>query len=220
MTADSYPILYAFRRCPYVMRTRIVLSYSNISYILRGIELKNKPSSMLEITEKATVPVMQFPDGNVLDNSLDIIYYALEKNDPEHWFDLPTEEKDKIRNLIALYDTEFVYLLNRYKYFEKHPEKTQEEYRENIETDFLVEMNSLLESQSYIMSDNISLADIAIFPLMRQFAFADKEWFFNSEYGNIIRWIESFLEHSIFKQIMEKHPIWQEGESGILINGG
>ncbi len=217
MTTASYPILYGFRRCPYVIRTRMTLAYSGISYILREIELKNRPKAMLDITSKGTVPVIQFPDGRVIDNSIGIVYYALGVNDPDGWNDFQPQEQEKARQLIIRYDTEFVPLLNKYKYFERHPEQTQEAYRENIETVFLTDMNTVLGTQGYLMSDRISVADVAIFPLMRQFAHADKEWFFASSYTHIIRWLESFLENPVFIQVMKKHPVWQEGEEGILI---
>lgn len=218
MAISSIPTLYGFRRCPYVIRTKVTLAYSGISYRLREIKLSNKPQAMLDISSKGAVPVMQLAGGQVIDESMDIIYYALGTNDPDGWNDLSSVEQERAQQLIIRNDTEFVPLLNKYKYFEQHPEQKQEFYREQIEAQFFADMDALLGTQGYLVSDKISIADVAIFPLVRQFAYADKDWFFTSQYTHIIRWLESFLESPIFKRVMEKHPVWQEGEEGILID--
>lgn len=198
------PILYSFRRCPYAIRARYALSYKEIKYYLREVDLKQKPQSMLDISPKGTVPVLQLADGSVIDESLDIISYAWEGN---------------VRSsLIERNDNEFAPLLRKYKYHERYPEKSQHHYRSKIEADFLKDMNILLASQSYINGEKLYPDDIAIFPFIRQFALVDKLWFDNSEYNNIRKWLYGFLENTIFDFIMQKHSCWQEGDNELLFD--
>ena len=138
MSDLSLPILYSFRRCPYAMRARMALHYSNINCILREVDLKNKPSAMLEISPKGTVPVLQLPDGRLIEESLEIIYYSLDQNDPEGLNNLSSETTLKARHLIEKNDMEFVGILRKYKYFERYPENTQVSYRNQAEELFLI----------------------------------------------------------------------------------
>ena len=213
---EQLPILYSFRRCPYAMRARLALHYSNVKCILREVALRNKPASLLEISPKGTVPVLQLIDGTIIDESLDIIYYALRQNDPDNINQISQDKKEEASRLIHRNDTEFAQLLNAYKYFERHPGKTQNEYRAQIEEEFLENYEQMLEGKDYLLKSK-SAADIAIPPFIRQFAHVDRDWFFHSKYKNLIRYLNAFLQNKDFEEvIMAKHNPWTLGDEIVL----
>ena len=208
------PILYSFRRCPYAMRARLALSYAlDVNALeLREVILKNKPQALLDISPKATVPVLQLVDGTVIDESLDIMKWALSLNDPDDW--LNTDNESEISELITQNDGEFKWALDHYKYSDRH-EESEEYYRALGET-FLNKLNERLQNNSFLIGENISFADLAIFPFIRQFAHVDKNWFFTSEYKALINWTNYWLESDLFKNIMKKNPGWKEADEPLL----
>jgi glutathione S-transferase len=175
--SQELPILYSLRRCPYAMRARIALHYSEINCELREVSLKNKTDALINISLKATVPVMHLSDGTIIDESLDIIYYAISQNDPEGISDVSKNLQEQIDKLIASNDSEFASLLRKYRYFKKYPEESKESYRKKIEVNFLIKYEKMLEGNNFLFGNN-SIADIAILPFICQFAFVDEEWFF------------------------------------------
>nr|WP_062268227.1 glutathione S-transferase [Endozoicomonas arenosclerae] len=203
------PILYSFRRCPYAMRARLALTYSGSELEHREILLKNKPQAMLEASPKGTVPVLVLPEGKVIDESLDIMLWALAVNDPQNWLPESSEDKSAIMALIKKNDFEFKSQLDRYKYADRHPEHPMEYYRSQGEL-FLEQLDSLLSNQDYLMGDKLTLADMAIAPFIRQFAHVDRDWFYSTRYENLQQWLKAFLESKLFIQIMIKHPVWLE----------
>ena len=208
MTINSKPILYSFRRCPYAMRARMLLHYSQIEYDIREVDLKNKPSSLITLSSKATVPVLLLPNNKVIDESLDIMRFAAAQHDPENICsaDVSTE----IQRLISNNDDSFVKLLRRYKYPDRYAGTNQIEIRKEVCDSFLSQYNKMLENSSYLLGKK-TLADYALIPFVRQFAFVDKDWFFNSSYSNVISWLNSFLDNPEFEQvIMRKNPVWQD----------
>ena len=208
--SQALPILYSFRRCPYAMRARMALHYSEINCELREVSLKNKPDALINISPKATVPVMHLTDGTIIDESLDIIHYAISQNDPEGISNVSKNLQEQIDELIAINDSEFASLLRKYKYFEKHPEESQESYRKKIEANFLTKYKMMLDGNKFLFGKK-SIADIAILPFIRQFAFVDEEWFFNSSYKNLINWLNMALESDVFENIiLAKHNPWKE----------
>ena len=202
--------LYSFRRFPYAMRARLALHYSKIQCNIREVDLKNKPASLIAISPKGTVPVLQLPNGRIIEESLDIMDYALEQHDPEQ---LAINYHSSAKSIITRNDTEFVKLLHRYKYFDKYPEKTQLEYRAQAEElFFLMEYETILQGNQFLLGKK-SLADLAIVPFIRQFALVDENWFSSSKYTNIIRWLDGFIKDNSFEaEIMAKYPTWQEGD--------
>ena len=213
--SQELPILYSFRRCPYAMRARMALHYSEINCELREVSLKNKPDALINISPKATVPVMHLPDGTIIDESLDIIHYAISQNDPEGISNVSKNLQEQIDELIAINDSEFASLLRKYKYFEKHPEESQESYRKKIEANFLTKYEMMLDGNKFLFGKK-SIADIAILPFIRQFAFVDEEWFFNSSYKNLINWLNMALESDVFENIiLAKHNPWKEGDKTV-----
>jgi len=174
---NNLPVLYSFRRCPYAIRARMALIYAGISVEIQEVELKSKPEHLLAISPKGIVPVLQLTNGAVIEESLDIMHWALAQNDPEYWLHVSVEAD----RLIKWNDGDFKYYLDRYKYADRYTDFPQEHYRQRTEV-FLTELEARLMNSRYLCSDHFSLADAAIFPFIRQLAGADSDWFRASVY--------------------------------------
>ncbi|MFW5439767.1 MAG: glutathione S-transferase [Methylophilaceae bacterium] len=202
----STPVLYSYRRCPYAMRARMGLKYVGVDVEIREISLRDKPKHMVTISPKATVPVLVLADGKVIDESLNILYWALEQSDVDGWLALD----DVIaKALIAENDTSFKAALDAYKYPERNPDKTQEEYRVRGEV-FLQKLEALLEKNEGLLGALPTLADIAIFPFVRQFRGVDMVWFGAAPYPKLNAWLTTLIESGLFKSVMQKHPTYIE----------
>lgn len=213
---DTIPILYSFVRCPYAMRARMGLLESKINCIIREVDLKNKPSSMLEISPKGTVPILILKT-RVIDQSLDIVNYALEQNDPFNIQKYTKEKQKEIQELIANNDIEFTKLLRTYKYPERYPEDSQELCKHQIETKFLDKYEKMLDGNLFLFRLK-SIADITILPFIRQFAIVDQDWFYNSNYKNIIGWLKRMTNNDDFQNIiMAKHQPWQDSDKLVYL---
>ena len=208
----TLPILYSFRRCPYAIRARLALIYANQNVVIREVLLSNKPESLLTISKKGTVPVMQLAEGQVVDESRDIIRWALSKNDPQNI--LLVGEKESINNLIDENDDIFKPWLDRYKYFDRFPEHSQQYYRTMGEK-YLQTLDSLLDNNEFLFGPNMSVADISIMPFVRQFAYVDKTWFFSSRYNNLQRWLSFWLQSNLFLKAMKKYSVWKDNGQNI-----
>jgi len=191
--------LYSFRRCPYAMRARMALRYSGVPVDIIEVSLKAKPAEMLAISPKGTVPVLD-ADGQVIDESLEIMRWALAQNDPENWL---LGGDTRIGELIEANDQGFKVHLNRYKYAERYPEQPMEVYRAEGAL-FLQKLDELLEGRDYLLTDHPCLADIALLPFVRQFAHVDREWFATTPYVRLQAWLQRFLESDLFTGIMKK----------------
>lgn len=196
------PILYTFRRCPYAIRARMALAYAKINVHQCEVDLKNKPQEMLAASAKGTVPVLVLEDGRVIDESLDIMIWALTQSDPDGW--LSPELNSRSAELIQINDVKFKPLLDNYKYPQKSEQKEPEYYRDKAQI-YLSQLNSLLMKNHYLLANHISLADVALIPFIRQFYMVDNQWFENSEYKHLQRWLNSFLNTALFLNIMKKH---------------
>lgn len=210
------PILYSFRRCPYAMRARMAIAYSGIPVELRDILLKDKPAPMIAASPKATVPVLVTPIGSVLEESLDIMQWALQQADPDNW--LGADRKPDIFALIAACDGPFKHYLDRYKYHVRYPEAPREYYREEAST-FLQELEQRLSSSNYLLGNRLSLADMAIFPFIRQFANSDRTWFDTAPFPALHSWLQARIDSSLFSHIMKKRDIWKNGTTGPTFSG-
>ena len=201
----SLPLLYSFRRCPYAIRARMALFNSDIQIDIHEVSLKNKPRAMLELSSKGTVPMLVV-DDQVIDESLDIMLWALNINDPDGWYaDYSEAGKIHAMQLITQNDEEFKGWLDKYKYADRHPEFSQDYYREKCEV-FLQVLETALEKSAYLMGETISLADIAIFPFIRQFAMVDKNWFDSCPFPKTRSWLNSFLDLPLFTHVMAETP--------------
>ena len=205
--------LYSFRRCPYAMRARLGILFAELSVELREITLKNKPEQMLAISPKGTVPVLQLADGTVIEESVEIMTWALEQNDPQGLLDEKTSPQADA--LIAQNDNEFKHWLDRYKYADRHVEMTQTEYRQRGEA-FLQRLEELLTNNTYLLGERITIADIAIMPFVRQFAHVDRDVFYSLPYPKLQLWLQKWLEHPLFIQAMTKFKPWQEGDDVVI----
>ncbi len=205
----TLPILYSFRRCPYAMRARMAIAYTNTQVELREILLKNKPDAMLAVSPKGTVPVLVINEKNIIDESIEIMFWALKQNDPDNWYSLQQESiQSKINQLINENDREFKTHLDKYKYAVRFPEQSMLEYREKGEI-FLAKLNFLLSQHAYLVGDQICLADIAIFPFIRQFAYVEIDWFKKCEYEYLKLWLFKMLESNLFTRVMLKYQPWK-----------
>ena len=196
------------------MRARMALLYASINLELREVLLKAKPEKMLAISAKGTVPVLELADAVVLDESYEIIRWALEQNDPKNW--LSAELEADIDDLVARNDGQFKTDLDHYKYWQRFPAESREQYRARGEL-FLAELEILLTKQTYLLAERITLADIALFPFIRQFAFVDKDWFDRSPYPKLRAWLEQLLVSELFLAVMKKSSPWQDGDSPIAL---
>jgi len=216
MTEPNLPVLYSFRRCPYAMRARLAITSSNIHTELREVVLKDKPASLLALSSKATVPVLLTTGGKVIDESLDIMLWALQQHDPDNWQHNLSDAQQRIsQQLIENNDGEFKFYLDRYKYADRYPEHTELHYRQQGEKT-LAKLESLLNNNGCLLGANWTLADIAVLPFIRQFAFVDKDWFDQSPYPAVRHWLDDFLKSDLFKRIMLKYPQWHEGDDATL----
>lgn len=210
--------LYSFRRCPYAMRARLGIVFAKLQVELREIVLKNKPAQMLAISPKGTVPVLQLlgSDKQVLEESLEILQWALAQNDPHG---LLNTDLVRAHALIEQNDQQFKHWLDRYKYADRHPQFSQLEYRQQGEV-FLQVLEELLGKNTYLLGDHISIADIGIMPFVRQFAHVDREVFYSLPYPHLQQWLTDWLEHPAFQQVMVKFKPWQEDDAVVLFPKG
>ena len=207
-TEQMVPVLYSFRRCPYAIRARMALRYADVTFEHREILLSNKPRAMLLASAKGTVPVLLLPDGSVIDESVDIMRWALARQDPDHWW-----RKEHVTTTLALVnenDFEFKVHLDHYKYADRFPARPPSHYRSEAEK-FLLQLERNLGLHRYLLADQPGFSDVAIFPFIRQFAFVDKPWFDQAPYPNLQHWLQSFLDSDLFLSVMTKKPLWHEG---------
>lgn len=201
----SQPILYSFRRCPYAMRARMAIYLANISCELREISLKNKPQAMLEISPKGTVPVLQLQNA-VIEESMQIVHWAFLQNSKSIYL-LHDEEIQYAKSMIELFDSQFKFHLDRYKYHQRY---NSEFKHHRVECDkILHQLDANVSKSIWFFSDRISLLDIAILPFIRQFKIANPEYFFKQSYQNIIKLLESFENSEIFESVMQKYDLWR-----------
>ncbi len=208
----SLPILYSFRRCPYAMRARVAIFASMQTCQLREVVLRDKPQTMLDISPKATVPVLQLGNGIVIEESLEIMQWALTQADSLNWLSAPTEETHA---LIQQNDTEFKTHLDRYKYTTRYEGADRLQERGKAE-EFLKVLEDRLSEGAYLFGCKPTLADYAIFPFIRQFAFTDKDWFDQAPYPAVRIWLEMLLTSGIFQGVMKKYPQWHDGDEVTL----
>ena len=207
-----HPILYSFRRCPYAIRARMVLSYMEVSVELREVLLNERPQSLYKISSKGTVPVLLLNDGKVLDESLDIMLWAIEQGEQKLYEDKLNEQNQ----LIKYNDTKFKYWLDKYKYHVRYLEHSRDYYQRKC-SKTLAEYDMMLRGNAYLMGDRIRLADIAIFPFIRQCANVDQNWF-NNKYPNLNQWLEIWKQSRLFKSVMMKYNQWRLGDKLLIVN--
>ena len=212
------PVLYSFRRCPYAMRARLALAVSGQTVELREVVLRDKPLQMIEASPKATVPVLVEPDGRILEQSFDIMLWSLERSDPEGWLVPWKREHEEVRSLIEESDGPFKHHLDRYKYANRYEGADPKAHREQGAA-FLAKLDKQLEKTGWLFGQSRTLADMAILPFVRQFAFTDKAWFDQTPLPAVHKWLESFLASDLFTAVMRKYKPWTEGAERIQFPG-
>jgi len=202
---NSKPVLYSFRRCPYAIRARLAIYSAGIELELREVLLRDKAPKFLEVSKSKTVPCLQTND-DIFDESLDIMIWALNINDPNNWL----REIDKSLKLIETCDGPFKKALDRTKYPSRYPDEDPIENRV-LASNYLY----LIEEQlkPCLFGQNLNLADIAILPFVRQFAHIDFNWFLSQPWPRTIQWLESFKTSQMFNSVMKKYPKWEENDS-------
>lgn len=207
MSTTQQPILYSFRRCPYAMRARLALLASGIVYEHREIILSDKPAELLEASPKGTVPVLVLPNTHVIEQSLDIMKWALAQNDPEGWLPQDAHVREATDALILQNDTTFKAALDRYKYPWKYEGEIAEDHRANG-SEILRNLDTQLAQNTFLFANTPGLADMALLPFVRQFAHVDRDWFYAQSWPHLIRWLDVFLDSENFQKIMQKFPRW------------
>jgi glutathione S-transferase len=210
------PVLYSFRRCPYAMRARLALYASGIAVELREVKLSDKPASMLAVSPKGSVPVLVLPDGHVIDESWDIMLWALHQRDPFGWLGKDDAHVGPATSLIVANDTSFKGDLDRYKYPERYPDHPQLHFRTLAER-FTQALEDRLLETAYLLGDSPSIADAGIFPFIRQFAGVDQDWFAQAPYPSLRRWLKNLSGSGLFEAVMEKYPPWQPGSIPVIM---
>jgi glutathione S-transferase len=205
---QDLPILYSFRRCPYAMRARLALWASQQVVAHREIVLKNKPAAMLDASPKGTVPVLVLPDGAVLEQSIDIMQWALQKNDPLAWWPQDAATLQAAQALIAQNDGDFKSQLDRYKYPHRFGLDSGLGARDEG-AHFMEQLNQHLNAQAFLAGSHWGYLDAAIAPFVRQFAHTDALWFENQNWKSLRQWLSNFEASSAFDTVMQKHPVWQ-----------
>ncbi len=244
----NLPVLYSFRRCPYAMRARLAIATSGIQCELREIVLRDKPAAMLQASPKGTVPVLIDTRGVVIDQSLDIMLWALQHNDPQGWLtpagpgqsagvaspaasteslavstaSLTSSEHSVLQvqlELVAQCDTTFKHHLDRYKYPQRYADAQAPEVQRQLALDWLRGLEMRLVREEWLFGPSPALADMAIAPFVRQFASVDADWFKAQAIPGVQRWLDAFLALPVFGQVMHKYPVWKAGDAGVLFPG-
>ena len=199
---ETYPVLYSFRRCPYAMRARLSLVVSKTRVEIREVLLKKKPKEFLDVSASATVPCL-ITNEEILDESMDIMYWALKKSDPQNWLKMPKLGND----LIKENDTSFKHYLDLTKYYTRYPKVNPQESRINASA-FLIKLESIMVD-NFLFGSTPTIADMSILPFVRQFANTDLEWFDNQNWPRVKSWLYKFISSEIFHEIQIKFVQWQ-----------
>lgn len=195
------PVLYTFRRCPYAMRARMALAVSGTSCEMREVKLREKPEAMLKASPKGTVPVLVLTDGTVIDESIDVMRWALDTNDPDGW--LAGDDAE----LIAANDGPFKHHLDRYKYTSRHGTDAEEHRAAALE--ILLTLEKRLDQSTFLCGETLTLTDAAIMPFIRQFAATDRAWFDTQPLPKLQHWLDNQIASDLFAGIMVKRDQWQ-----------
>lgn len=216
----SSHILYSFRRCPYAIRARMTLRVASIEYEHREVLLKDKPAELVRVSPKATVPVLILNNSEqtqVLEESIDIMRWALAQQDPELWLAPDSKTQQDIENWLATFEENFKPNLDAYKYGNDKSEEAADSKttaRKRCET-VLAELDTRLTSNAgnagtvYLFGKQLGFADVAVFPFIRQYAAVEPERFRALQLSALNSWLDRWLEDPRFLEVMQKHPRWE-----------
>ncbi len=210
-----YPILYSFRRCPYAMRARLAIAVSGQVCELREVVLRDKPQALLAASPKATVPVLIDEQGKVIDQSLEIMLWALQRNDPQRWLAPALQDLPAMLALIAQCDAGFKHNLDRYKYPDRYENVVASEHRDQAGL-WLIQLEARLAATPFLFGAQVALADMAIAPFVRQFAHTDRDWFDHQPWPALQRWLQAWQQSALFERVMFKFVPWTPESMAVL----
>ncbi|MGB1319340.1 MAG: glutathione S-transferase [Vibrio gallaecicus] len=212
----SLPTLYSLRRCPYAMRARMGLLLAEQSVMLRDIVTRNKPKELLEASPKGTVPVIVLDNGEVIEQSLDIMLWALSNNDPHNLLRLDEPLiASEIIELVSHSDTHFIPLLEQYRASARYHNDDLEQ-RRNLCEELITDLEKRLKKHAYLFGETPCLADYALMPFVSQFSRVEKKWFVQSQYSGVGRWLKTHYESALYTRIMKQYPQWVESQQEFL----
>ena len=219
VATEALPILWSFRRCPYAIRARLAIVASGQSVVLREIKLRDKPAAFVAASPKATVPVLVLCDGTVVEESRDVMFWALTAADPDGWLDIWHRDPDRVDAFFEQLDGPFKHHLDRYKYAYRYGEsgKAEAEMHRREGAAFLARLDQELAAGGALSpasSGGPGLLDHAALPFVRQFRLPDERWFDAQPWPHLHRWLSAFLESDAFRMVMQNYAVWQEGEAG------
>jgi glutathione S-transferase len=213
----NHPTLYTFRRCPYAMRARLAIQVSGITVEIREIKIQNKPIEFLNLSPKGTVPVLQISNDHLIEESLDIMEWALEINDPFNWLPKDYNIKNQMTYFLKKLDKVFKVNLDKYKYTNKFEKQNTIHYRDK-NLIVLTELNHRLETSKGINSEYLSYIDYATFPFIRQFRNVDPIWFDSLKLPFLKTWLYDLMNSDEFASVMEKFDLWDPMKKPIYSN--
>ena len=200
---SNHPVFYSFRRCPYAMRARWALLEAGLLVQWREIDLKTKPVEMLEVSPKGTVPVLVLNDGTVIDESLEVMNWALKQADPRGLLNTPGST-----DLISENDGPFKHHLDRFKYSDRYPNTSKDDHRD-AGLAILRRWNDRIAADGWLMGEQITLADAALWPFVRQWRIADPVSFDADPTLTSLRtWLSGFLDNPMFQRLMQRADPW------------
>jgi len=224
---EMLPLLYSLRNCPYAMRARVAIFKAKQTVLLRDIVLSNKPIDMVTASPKGTVPVLVLSNGIVIEESLEVMLWAFAQSDPNDLLHRHIDErfeKNKGNTLINMlelineFDRDFKNCLEQYKCAKRYKEGNIEQCREACEF-YLQKLEQRLTHHLYLFSDKESLADIALLPFIRQFAKIERQWYLQSPYPMVRKWLGNYLQSPMFTKVMAKYPLWLDNHEIVLFGG-
>lgn len=211
------PVLYSFRRCPYAMRARMALAASGQVVELREVELRDRPDELYAASPKGTVPVLVLPGGRVIDESLEIMQWALEADDPFTWLPGTVDQQSACDTLLEQNDGAFKHHLDRYKYATRYEGVDEVEHREHASR-ILFGLDERLQQGAYLLGDGFTLVDAAVAPFVRQFSLADRAYFDDQGWSSLRGWLDRFTSSDRFLAVMKKYPIWQSADEPRVVD--
>ncbi len=237
----ALPVLYSLRNCPYAMRARIAIFKSQQPVALRDVVLTNKPAEMILASPKATVPILVLNEldklseesgadsaidtvkapreTHVIDESLDVMLWALQASDPQDL--LHSAQPEMLTQMLTLindFDVEFKQRIEAYKCSKRYHETNLTECRNACE-EYIIRLEQRLTQHEFLMSERESLVDIALLPFIRQFARIERQWYLQSPYPKLKQWLNNYLQSPMFTKVMSKHPLWLESGEEVIFVG-
>ncbi|MCL1139179.1 glutathione S-transferase [Shewanella pneumatophori] len=218
------PVLYSLRNCPYAMRARLAIFASEQTVCLREVLLSQKPAQMLTASPKGTVPVLVLPSGEVLEQSRDIMLWAFAQSDLNNYqlhqplANGKQSEAATVQQLMTQFDSEFIPRLEHYRSAKRYRDPKLLQYRAECEI-YLQQLESRLAQHDFLFGGKACLADVAIMPFIRQFARVERQWYLQSPYPEVRRWLDGYLQSAMFSKVMAQYPVWTEGANETLFGG-